>query len=158
RTAQERDRAIDAEKEARKNLETAEANLKLAKQAVNDTFDVAKNNAFLQQQGMHEVRKVLLAKALPFYKRFRGLRGDDARSRAELADHLHRVGLITSEIGDKGEARQAYQQEAQHLRSLAKDHPGVPGYRHKLAMALINVGTTLQEEGKRGEVLKAYTQ
>src|SRR5262249_39660497 len=99
RTAKQLDRAIAAEAKATANLEKAEANLRLAKNAVNDTFDVAKSNRLLQQDSTRAVRKLLLEKALPFYRRFRELRGDDAQSRAELAEHLYRVGLITSEIG-----------------------------------------------------------
>src|SRR5262249_9399006 len=90
RTAQDSDRAIDAETEATENLQKAEANLALAKKAVNDTFDVAKNHKLLQQPGMQPVRKLLLEKALPFYKRFRELHGDDTRSKADLAEqHYH---------------------------------------------------------------------
>src|SRR5262249_27251259 len=68
KTAQERDRAVDAETEAKENLKEARANLALAKKAVNETFDVAKNHPLLQQPGMHAVRKLLLEKALPLYK------------------------------------------------------------------------------------------
>src|SRR5262249_780534 len=101
RTADQRDRARDAEAEAKENLARAEANLALAKKAVNDTFDVAKEHPLLQKEGMHPVRRLLLEKALPFYKRFHEARGDDPAARAELADQWFRVAYITTEIGNK---------------------------------------------------------
>ena len=45
-------RAVAAEKKAKENLKQAEANLKLARQAVDETFDLAKNNELLKEPGM----------------------------------------------------------------------------------------------------------
>src|SRR5262249_7313413 len=156
RANDERDRANEAKQEAkdnlhkaRKNLKLAKDNLKLAKKAVNDTFDIAKNNPLLQQPGMHEVRKFLLEKALPFYRRFREVKADEARPWVERAEQYFRVGYITSEIGNKTEARKAYAQAEKLLRSLVADNPADTEYRTNLAKTLNNMGNLLQAEGKR---------
>src|SRR5262249_56916994 len=146
------------EAQAKENLAKAEANLKLAKKAVNETFDVAKNHPLLQQPGMQPVRKLLLEKALPLYKGLSQQAGHDPRARAELAEQYFRVGYITSEIGNKSAARRAYAQAEQLCRALLADHPGVTNYRHALALTLTNMGNLLKEEGKRSAALKAYTQ
>src|SRR5262249_20182788 len=104
-TAAQGDPALDAGAQAQGKPKEARANLALAKKAVNETFDVAKNHPLLQQPGMHAVRKLLLEKALPLYKGLSQRSGNDAKARAELADQYFRVGYITYEIGNKTEAR-----------------------------------------------------
>src|SRR5262249_54786197 len=62
----------------------AEENLKLAKQAVDECFQLAKEHPLLQEEKMRQVRKLLLVKALPFYERFRVQRQDDPGVQVEL--------------------------------------------------------------------------
>src|SRR5262249_52414981 len=120
--------------------------------------DVAKRHPLLHQPGMHAVRKLLLEKALPFYKRFRDAGRDDPKAREELADQYFRVGYITDEIGNKVEARKAYDQSRDIMEKLAKANPKVTLYQSDLAATLNNLGTLLSDEGKRTEALAAYTQ
>src|SRR5262249_46954088 len=104
----------------------AEANLALAKKAVNDTFDVAKEHPLLQKEGMHPVRRLLLEKALPFYKRFHEARGDDPAARAELADQWFRVAYITTEVGNKTEAPPRFRPSGTPLSRPGEVHPLCP--------------------------------
>ena len=135
KTARERDRAIDAE--ANDNLKQAEENLKLAKKAVNDTFDLARDHPRLQKKEMKEVKKLLLEKALPFYMNFRLQRADAGAGRADLVDQLFRIAYIMTEIGHPAAARQAYEQAKEILEMLVKDYPDVPRYRTLLAATQI---------------------
>src|SRR5262249_8259544 len=150
--------ALDAETNAEANLKEARENLTLAKKAVNETFDVARNHPLLQQPGMHPVRKLLLEKALPFYKRLSQQTGNDPAARAELADQHFRVGAITAEIGNKTEARKAYRQAENIFRSLGEGDPASTEYQTELARTLINLGAVLQEEGRRSAALANYKQ
>src|SRR5262249_47049636 len=102
-----------------------------------------------------EVRKLLLKKALPFYKQFR-TRRDDVRSRQDLADQNFRIGYITDEIGNKVEARRAYKQAERLYRALIKGRPTAPQYQIHLAVIRTNMGILRQAEGKREEALAAF--
>src|SRR5262249_58217145 len=97
------------------------------------------------------VKKLLLEKALPFYKRFRALRSDDPESQVALWDQLSRVGYITHEIGRHDEARKAYEQARDISTRLLKDHPTVARYRNDLPRTQNNLGVLLGAEGKGTE-------
>jgi hypothetical protein len=65
------ERARKAEEKAKANLKQAEANLKLARQAVEECFNVARDDPLFQEPRMEKARKRLLEKTLPVYKQLR---------------------------------------------------------------------------------------
>jgi serine/threonine-protein kinase len=142
RTAHERDQA--------------EANLKLAKQAVDDCFQLAKEHPLLQPENMRQVRKLLLEKALPFYERFRARRQDDPGIRAELADNHFRVGYIMDEMGRNADAERAYEDALRLREPLAHDHPEVPQYRAALATTYIALGVFHRKSARPGDAERSY--
>jgi serine/threonine-protein kinase len=134
----------------------AEENLKLAKQAVDHCFELAKDHPVLQQENMRQVRKLLLEKALPFYEQFRVRGQDDPQIRAEMADNHFRVGYITSEIGRSADAQQSYAEASRLLEQLAKEHPEVTKYQADLAGTCNNLGILQQRSGQRAEAERSY--
>jgi serine/threonine-protein kinase len=121
RTAQERD--------------LAEANLALARQAVDECFLIAKEHPLLQQEELRQVRKLLLEKALPFYRQFKERRPDDPAVQEDLAAISFRLGFISNELGSPSEARAAYTTARELYERLAKWHPDVASYQARLGEA-----------------------
>jgi serine/threonine-protein kinase len=133
-----------------------EANLRLAKQAVDDCFQLAKEHPLLQQENMRQVRKLLLEKALPFYERFRVQRQDDPHIRAEMADNHYRVGYITAELGRNAEAQQSFGEALRLCEQLVQEHPEVLEYQGDLAVTYRNLGVLQGESGRRAEAERSY--
>jgi FtsZ-interacting cell division protein ZipA len=77
RAEQNFDRAEKAEKEARANEERAEANLKLARKAVDEYVTLANEHPLLQKPEAAQIKKLLLEKAKAFDKNLREPRPDD---------------------------------------------------------------------------------
>ena len=63
--------------EAEANLARAEANLALARRAVDECFNVARDDPLFQSPPMEDAKKLLLKKTLPFYREFGSQRPDD---------------------------------------------------------------------------------
>jgi serine/threonine-protein kinase len=109
RTAEERD--------------LAEANLALARQAVDECFDVAQKHPLLEQEHMRQVRKLLLEKALPFYRNFKTRRPDKPGIKHVMAKIAFRVGYIASQAGQESEEAAAYQEARALYERLVADFP-----------------------------------
>jgi tetratricopeptide (TPR) repeat protein len=147
--------ALDSE---RKALARAEDNLKLAREAVDGTFNVARNDPLFQQPGMEQARKLLLKKALPFYRNFRAQKPDDPDLRYGEAEQWFRVGYIEQALGEPAEARRAFDKARDLCRELVEAHPDVSEYRGQLAATHFNLGSLLAERGERREALNEYTR
>ena len=109
----------------------AEANLTLARQAVDDYFTKISENALLKRQDAAEVRdlrtlrKELLEVALAYYNRLVARRSSDPALRSEQAAAYTRVGRINGEIGSKEAALAAYRAgPARSGRTWRHMHPG----------------------------------
>jgi serine/threonine protein kinase len=150
------ERALAAEAEARANQARAEANFRLARQAVDEYLGVAKEHPLMQGPNTDKLRKLLLEKALPFYRQFRSQRPDDPALNREDAEQWRRVAAITGELGRKGEAAGAYEQARQRYQALVQAHPDDPTYRHDLANTLTDLAQLLAEQGKHVEALPLF--
>jgi tetratricopeptide (TPR) repeat protein len=149
------ERALTAEAEAKANLEQAEANLKLAKDAVDKCFNIAKEDKLFQQPRMEEAKKLLLKTTLPFYKAFRLQGPDDRRLQFEEAVQLGNVGYIEQILGDR-KAAAAYEQAREIFSRLAAGHPEVPLYQQEWANTRNNLGVLLHGLGMGEEALREY--
>ena len=114
RTADALTRALGAEKEAKDNLLHAEDNLNLARKAVDECYNIAKEHPRFQEEGLKDVKKLLMEKALPFYKNFRSQRPDDPKLDEETDAQIDRVAYILNEIGAKDEL-------TNYLQALGKE-------------------------------------
>jgi eukaryotic-like serine/threonine-protein kinase len=154
----EQARALAAEKDARQHLEQAEANLKLARRAIDECFNITKTHPLFQRPGMEQARKLLQEKTLPFYRNFRAQRPDDPVLQREEADQWFRVGYIELAFGRNAEALRAYEQARDLMAQLVKAHPKESEYQDVLASAHNNLGALLKTQGKGKEALEAYQQ
>jgi tetratricopeptide (TPR) repeat protein len=151
-------RAEQTEETATANLERAEDNLKLAQQAVDGTFNVAKEHPLFQEPGMKKARNLLLRQTLPFYKNFSSQRPDDRDLQHEEAKQWFRVGYIEWELLRTQDARQAYERARVLFEALVKAQPDVLSYQQNLALTHNNLGNLLRELGKREEALVQHRQ
>jgi serine/threonine-protein kinase len=132
RTAKERDNAL--------------RNLKLARKAVDDCFQVTREDTLLQQEKNRAVRRLLLEKALPFYQDFKSQSPDNLELLAEEGSNFYRVASITAEIDDKSKAVQWYQKARSNFSSLADRNPEA---RSDLARVDNDFAKLQHELGKR---------
>ncbi len=151
-------RALAAEAEATANLAQAGANLKLAKRAVDECFNVARKNPLFQEPRMERAKKLLLKATLPFYKEFRSRRPDDRGLQIEEAGQLFNLGYIEQFLGDGKAAVAAYEQAREIFARLAAAHLDVPGYQMDLARLHNNLGMVHERLGRHEEALKDYRQ
>ena len=151
-------RAVTAEATAKGNLELAEGNLKLARKAVDECFNIAKEHPRLQDESLMDVKKLLLEKALPFFKYFRAQRPDDAQIDANSAGNLLSVAYITSEIAGKKEALASYEQARELYGKLVTAQPDVLEHQSALARTHHNMGNLQNALGKRKEALESHQQ
>lgn len=68
---QEQAKTARALEQAEASRQQAEANLQMARKAVDDCFLMARDHPAFQQPGMDKARKLLLTKTLPFYAQLR---------------------------------------------------------------------------------------
>jgi serine/threonine-protein kinase len=165
KTARQRDqaranlaRALEAEEQAKANLARAEANLKLARQAVDECFGADRSHPLLQAENLRLVRRLLLEKTLPFYRSFSTQKPDDPALAVEQADHLFRVAYITAEIASKANALASYEQAREILDGLVKGHPEVAEYQAARARIWNNLGLLHSAAGRQTPALDSYRQ
>ena len=125
---------------AQANFQTAEANFRKAREAVDEYFTKVSESKLLNVPGLQPLRKDLLESARKYYEQFLRDRGSDRTVRAEAAEAWYRLGFVESEVGTQAESAKHFQEAVAMYEALARDHPGEPGYPSKLAMALNHLG------------------
>jgi serine/threonine-protein kinase len=154
--SREQARTAAALEQAEKNLELAEANLALARQAVDECFNVAREHPLFRSPRMEKVRKLLLEKTLPFYKNFRSQKPDDLDLKRQQAEQLFRVGIIEHTLGRPREALDAYREAGIVYAELADAHPAETRYRQNVGRALNNQGDMLDRLGERARAIEEH--
>jgi len=153
--------ALAAERAAKAE---AQANLRMAGQAVDDYFTKISENALLKRQDAAEVRDLrplrseLLEVALDYYNRLATRPSTSPALRAEQAAAYSRVGRIKEEIGLKEAALEAHQQARAIRSELAAQNPGDTRLELELAQNHLEVAGMLAEIGRAAESLTDYAQ
>ena len=149
----------DAEKErnqANLQRDLAEARFKDAQDAVDFMLTRIGEERLEHEPRMELVRRDLLEKALHYYERFLGERGDDPSLRLQTAQAFQRSGDIRRLLGQYKEAEQAFNSAIALFEPLTKSAPAVPLYRQDLAAAYVNLGSLLKEMDRQADAAKAY--
>jgi serine/threonine-protein kinase len=141
-------------------LRQARQRFALALEAVRRQHSGASEDVLLKEPQLEGLRRALLGSALEFYRQLQGLLEDDPDpdARAELAAAYVAVGRITSEIGSKTDALEAFRRSLELHEALAEAHPAEPRYREGWAEALAALGDLLGEMGRRSEGVAALEQ
>ena len=148
-TKQERDTA-------RQERQRAEDNLAKVREAVDDTYLICREHPLFQGEAMRQHRRLLLAKAVPFYQGFVRQKGDDPAFRAEHANILHRLAFSYSEVGPTADAIPTCRQALKIYERLAADHPQAPAYLEHLAQTWNTLGIIQQGQGHQKEGLASF--
>ena len=151
-------RSLAAERAAKAaaaaNLDQANANLRLARQAVEEYFTRVSQDTLLQRQDapnvrdLRELRKDLLDVALRYYQKFVDQHQEDAELQLELAQAYGRVGELTGEIGSKERALEAHQHELAIWTKLAEAAPGDSKTQAALGASHYHVGMIERQLGR----------
>jgi serine/threonine-protein kinase len=151
-------RAEKAEQEAKANLLKSDENLKLARRAIDECFNVAWKHPLFQTPRMEKAKKLLLEKTLPFYKQVRFRRPDDRGLQREEGEQWFRVGYIEHVLGRVQEGLTAFRQAESIRRELVKARPDSPEYQNDLASTYNSIAILLTELGRHEEAVRQYQQ
>jgi len=133
----------------------AEANYKMARQAVDGLLTMVSEDELKSQPGLQAMRLRLLTRALDYYQSMLAQRGDDPKARSELAASYSRVASIKRLTGPTHEARDNYDKAIALLESaIAEGHetteevlPLVNAYNE---LALVQIDDRDFEQAERG--------
>jgi tetratricopeptide (TPR) repeat protein len=148
--------ALDQKQQAEHHRREAEANLAMARQAVDDYC--LKVSADQRLLGNRPLRQELLRTAVPFYEQFLQRRSDDPAVRAELGRASLRLAEVTEQIGDVQQALTRAEQAVDFFAALARDYPGEPDYQRELATSHRGCGTLYGVVGRTADAETAYRQ
>src|SRR5262249_29391652 len=108
--------------------------------------------------GTQPLCKKLSEAALGYYRSFLAQRGDDPRLKAELAYVQFECARLTREIGNRGDALQAYRGALAIYEELAKAQPGNETMQANLANTWYHLGIAHSADGRRKESRAAYLE
>jgi serine/threonine-protein kinase len=145
--------ARDQEREAR---DRAQANFRLAREAVKEYCVKVTLNPRLRQADLTGLRKDLLATAARFHERFKDQAGDDPEVRAERAYAYFELAYIAGHTGAAEEALGHYRQSLALWGPLVEAHPDHQTYRWGLAVCCNDVANLYASLGRAGEAEEAY--
>ena len=131
----------------------AEANLSLAKQAVDQSLSSAGRQQGRESQDSPDIeafRKELLGKAATFYAAFISYNAGTEELRAESASAHSRLADIDRLLDKRGDAVKEYKNAIAAFEKLAKDHPKEVIYQQRLAYCHNWLGETQRLWYERG--------
>ncbi len=74
--------------------------------------------------------------------------GASAEARRDLADTIHRIGILLMQTGKPSEAEAEFRRALEIRQKLAADNPAVTEFRTNLAASHINLGIMLMADGQ----------
>ena len=153
----EKDRTEKALEEKEEALKAAEANLLLARQAVDEMYtQVSPELGGLPY--MQSFQRDVLQKALRFYEQFAQRQSGDPAIRLETASARLRVGGVQYPLGQRRQAKQACDEAIAALEALGAELPAEPKRRLWLAAAYNLRGSILASENRCRQAAKNYRQ
>jgi eukaryotic-like serine/threonine-protein kinase len=137
--------ASQARQQAEKYLTVANANFKLAHKAVDDAVTGIAEDPRLQEADFHELRRKLLASAVPVYEEFARQKSTDPELEAERGQAYGRLADVRHEMGDNERALANYKNMSAVFERLVHDHRDEPAYREELANSYDDRGSLLSD-------------
>jgi serine/threonine protein kinase len=136
----------------------AQANLNEALAAVDQMLTRVSEERLQHVPQMEPVRRELLQDALAFYQRFLERRKGDPTIRRETALAYGNMGSLHFQLGDYGQAEDAYRRAFDMFAELADESPLEPGIRSKLIQYHLGFSWVLRNQSKFEEGEKALRQ
>jgi serine/threonine-protein kinase len=156
RADEQRARARAHEVGAEEQRRQAEANYRLALQAVDDYCTKVANDPRLREKDLEPLRKELLQTAVGFYQKFVTERSADRQVRAELGRAYIRLASLTSDIGDKEKAIRFYGQALAVWDELAHEQLECPYYRDRQANCHDNLALLYRDTRRPAEAEESH--
>ncbi len=156
REREAREQEQQAREQERLALDRAQANFRLAREAVKDYCVKVTLNPRLKQADLTALRKDLLATAAQFHEKFKDQEGDDPEVRAERAYAYFELGSIAKETGAAEEALGHFRQSLALWGPLVEAHPNNQAYRWGLAACCNDLANLYQSLGRAEEAEAAY--
>lgn len=126
---------------------------KLAREAVAEVFRMATEDPLFQQEQYHQGKKQMLQRLRPYHETFRDLKPGEARAKADQADSLLQLGVISSEQGKKAEGEELLKQSQKAYAALRKADKAATEYQNGEARAWAALGA---QKTKTDEALTAF--
>jgi serine/threonine-protein kinase len=136
----------------------AEEAFRQAHEAVNDFCIKVSDGPMRDAAGLQPVRRELLQSALAYYDRFLHERGQDPALRREMADTHYRIATITSMLGPKAQAVEAYHRALEVYQDLLSSEPTSVSLRTSLAETHARLGMLQYETGRPTAALASYRE
>jgi serine/threonine-protein kinase len=137
--------AKDRERQARQR---AEANMALARKAVDHYFTRVSENPELKGQALERLRRSLLLEAKEFYEQFVQQEANELALQAERGEAYLRLAHITEDLGERSEAIVLARQAQEIFEGLGKEQATGVVYEDGLGRALTTVGRNYRELGE----------
>jgi serine/threonine protein kinase len=150
------DQARINEREATKQRQDAEENLRLALAAVHQMLTRVGVETLHGVPGMDPVRRELLEDALRFYQSFLARKQDDPRIRREVALAHINLGAIHRNLSKTAESEADYRKAFALIDALAAQGPLDPDFRAELVNGHIGFAATAGHLGKAEEQEQHY--
>ncbi len=131
--------------------ERADRNLAKAKQAVEKYLSQTSENPKLKSAGLQDLRKQLLATAIPFLEEFLREEGDDRRLTVDRAWAYFHLAAVRAEMGQIKQALADYEQARTSWTRLASELTNRATPRRYLATIESNCGVHLMALGQLDE-------
>jgi tetratricopeptide (TPR) repeat protein len=151
----ERDRAEQARADECKEREAAEADLALARRAVDRGFTRLSQLPELKGLALEALRHDLLRQAKEFYDQLVEQRHDKPDLQAERGRAYLKLAEITEDLGDQPKAVEHARQAHDVFVPLCKDYPTVEEYQDGQAMALTIGGRNYRKLGQFQSALES---
>ncbi len=151
-------RAIGAEREARNNLHTAEAQralaesrLKLARNAVDEMYTRVAEKWLASQPTLTPIQKEFLERARTFYETLSAEVATDAESQHQAVLAAVRVGRICRTLEQYAEAEAVLRRGVEIANRGHQSYPGRPDFVRDLAQARLELALILDKTGRDPE-------
>ncbi|MFO0876053.1 MAG: serine/threonine-protein kinase [Gemmataceae bacterium] len=139
-------------------LVESEKNFALARRAVDESLDVARNDRLLDRPDMLSVRRKLLEKALGFYEEFAARRPDSAGVQAGQAETFFRLGSIYLALGQRDRSDAILAKALRLDEAVADATPDDGALRFKIAMTRHNLAENQYHRGNPEQARISYQE
>ena len=139
---------IGAERqEALRERDRAEANFKLAREAVEKTLGDVSQNDRLKETNFQDLRVDLLQAAAHFYEEFVKQKSHDPLLEADHGRAYYRLARLRLEMAEPKAAQADLEMMHRIFSKLAEEHPEDPSYREELAASLYGMALSFTGQG-----------
>jgi serine/threonine-protein kinase len=140
--------AIGAERAALHERDRAEANFKLARDAVDRYYIKVSQNPSMRAFGLESLRRDLLLQAKEFYERFLSEQPEASGLQTELGEGYGRLGNICSTLGEMAAAEANFTKAIGIFEELRRIEPDNADQRRNLARAQRDLGGLFRETSR----------